>query len=265
MTKHCNDLKSVRQLPGLAALAQALYLLNPTVFSLIHVINVKEVDTDPGIEVTAPTSVTYFMLHMLFPIHCSLCNARLMSNHYLCSSCIKSLPKQFDPIFFKEGVTCFAPFLYEGTIQWMLKQLKFGKSLLYANILGRLMAEALHTHYPTLPSLIIPMPLHTRRLQQRGFNQSLEIAKCIARRIPIPISKNQVIRHKATKPQAQCKAYERTQNIKGAFKIKKHINSDHIILMDDVITTGSTILECYHTLKNAGIRHIYICSIAKTT
>lgn len=205
------------------------------------------------------------MLHILFPLHCHLCNTRLRTNQYLCSSCTENLPRQHNPLFFKEGIPCFAPFLYEDAIQWMLKQLKFGKRLWYANILGQLMAESLHTHYTTLPRLIIPIPLHKQRLQQRGFNQSLEIAKCISKQIHIPVSKRHVIRHKATKPQAQCKAYERSRNIRRAFTSKKHITGYNVILLDDVMTTGSTLLECYRTLENASMGHINLCAIAKTT
>ena len=147
----------------------------------------------------------------------------------------------------------------------MLKQLKFGHHLPYANLFGELMTASLRNYYGSaLPDLIIPVPLHKKRLQERGFNQSLEIAKQISRMTKIPLGRYQIIRHKATKPQAQCKAHERNHNIKNAFLTKKVVKGEHIILLDDVITTGSTLLECYHTLKKTGISRIDLWAVART-
>ena len=205
------------------------------------------------------------MIHYFFPIYCSLCKARVPTNHYLCTSCLELLPCQHEPLFFKEGIACFAPFSYEGPVRWMLKQLKFGHHLPYANLFGELMTASLRNYYGSaLPDLIIPVPLHKKRLQERGFNQSLEIAKQISRMTKIPLGRYQIIRHKATKPQAQCKAHERNHNIKNAFLTKKVVKGEHIILLDDVITTGSTLLECYHTLKKTGISRIDLWAVART-
>lgn len=146
----------------------------------------------------------------------------------------------------------------------MLKQLKFGKYLLYANLLAHLMTQALKAYYKTLPHLLIPIPLHKKRLQERGFNQSLEVAKQISQLLKIPVERHKIIRFKTTKPQAQCKAFERVRNVNNAFLLRREIKGNHTILFDDIITTGNTLLECHRLLKNTKISQIDLWAIAKT-
>ena len=205
------------------------------------------------------------MIHFIFPIHCSLCHARIRSKGSLCDSCIDTLPYQPDPLFFKEGILCFAPFFYEGPIQWMLKQLKFGQQLPYTHLLASLMLDSIQTHSVQQPHLLIPVPLHKKRLQERGFNQSVEIAKYLSRHLHIPLERRRFIRHRATKPQAQCTALERSNNIQHAFTLKKALtHQGHIALLDDIITTGHTIMACYRALAIAPVSQIDCWAIAKT-
>lgn len=119
-------------------------------------------------------------------------------------------------------------------------------------------------HYAQFPPLILPIPLHKKRLQQRGFNQALEIAKIIAKSQAIQLDRHSIIRKKATHPQAQLSAAKRNQNIKNAFALRHKINYDHIILFDDIITTGGTVSECYRILKKSGVKQIDIWCVAKS-
>jgi ComF family protein len=121
----------------------------------------------------------------------------------------------------------------------------------------------MHEYYTHIPKLIIPIPLHKKRLQERGFNQALEVAKVIASTLQIAIEKHSIIRKKPTKPQAQLNALERKRNINNAFELKKPIQHDHIILFDDVITTGGTISECSRIIANSHIKQIDAWCIAR--
>ena len=118
-------------------------------------------------------------------------------------------------------------------------------------------------HYSTLPQFIIPVPLHKKRLQQRGFNQALEIAKVISKMTRIPIATQYIERHKATQPQTQCTAAQRELNIKKAFRLKKPVIANHIIVIDDVITTGNTLRECIRCLNQTTIKKIDCWSVAR--
>lgn len=205
------------------------------------------------------------MLHILFPLHCVLCNTQVPKVEHLCADCKKNLPWQHEPVFLTAGIPCVAPFFYEEPIKWMLKQLKFGKHLQYANLLAALMLESLQTHAIALPTTIIPVPLHSKRLQERGFNQSIEIAKSLSRQLKIPLDRQSIMRSKATKPQAQCRFHERSQNIHHAFSLQEKPHNCHsIVLMDDIITTGNTLLECYTLLKNVRILPESLWAIART-
>lgn len=144
----------------------------------------------------------------------------------------------------------------------LISELKFGEQLQHTRLLGQLLVSRITQHYTELPQLIIPVPLHKQRLQQRGFNQALEIAKEVSNAIHIPIAADAIWRHKATQPQAQCTASQRERNIKNAFRLHQSINAHRIILLDDVITTGNTVRECSRCLKQANIEHIDCWSVA---
>lgn len=144
-------------------------------------------------------------------------------------------------------------------------QLKFNHALLNARILGELLAEKIHLWYQQqpLPEFIIPMPLHTKRLKERGFNQALEIARPISSSLGIPIDKTSCQRIKHTFAQATLHADQRQANIKKAFKVTSDLANKHIAVLDDVITTGNTITEFCRTLKKAGAGKIDVWCCAR--
>ncbi|MDD5551744.1 MAG: ComF family protein [Candidatus Pacebacteria bacterium] len=115
--------------------------------------------------------------------------------------------------------------------------------------------------------LIVPIPLHKRRLRWRGFNQAEEIAKELSPLLKIPMDAKIIIRKKYTKPQAILKGKNRTENIKGTFKIEKrklkYIQKKKIILLDDVTTTLSTLEEAAKTLKENGVKEVWGLTLAK--
>lgn len=155
---------------------------------------------------------------------------------------------------------------YEIPIDYFIAQLKFSQQLSYAAILGFLLKEQLQQiPRSELPEVILPVPLHTRRLIKRGFNQSLEIARVVSKGLGIPIDYKCVKRQKATKAQSDLDVNQRKRNIKDCFVIEKVPAYQHIVIIDDVVTTGATSNELAKVLKKAGVKKVGVWSIARAT
>jgi len=163
-----------------------------------------------------------------------------------CQQCIESPPK-FDRL-------C-ALFSYEPPVTQLITKFKFGDQLAYGRILGELLAEAVHQVWydgRALPEAVLPVPLHVSRLRQRGFNQSLELLGPLKKGGQIPILLNACIRLRKTKPQAQLKQQYRQCNVSNAFGVSKPLPFKHIAIVDDVVTTGSTVNALSEVLKKEG-------------
>ena len=191
--------------------------------------------------------------------HCYCCAKQFSSNsltRHLCGDCQKN-PPAFD--------NTYAPYTHQGAIRYLINQCKFNGSYKNTRVLGLLLANHLRKQTNTLPELIIPVPLHPKRYQQRGFNQTLEIGKIISRELSIPIDNNCCQRIKNTDHQISLTAKQRHKNIKNAFQVIKTPNARHIAILDDVMTTGATTNELAKTLKTAGVSQIDIWVCARAT
>jgi ComF family protein len=189
---------------------------------------------------------------------CQQCAMPLETNHSLltCGQCLQT-PPDFDRII--------ALFPYQMPIARLINDLKFQQRLANANVLGTLFAKRLATHYSssTLPELIIPVPLHKERLKERGYNQALELARPISRILDIPINYQLCQRIRNTEHQTVVGALERRKNLRGAFFTVKSVPA-HVAIIDDVLTTGSTVNELAKCLRTAGATQIDIWTIART-
>ena len=160
-----------------------------------------------------------------------------------------------------------ALFNYQFPIDQLIIEMKFKRKLINAKIFGDLLANHLCNHYKQhkKPQMIIPVPLHYLRLRERGYNQALELAKQVKKRLKIPIDKANIIRIKNTEPQTLLNAKKRKNNLKHAFKVIKSLPYKHVAIIDDVITTGNTIKELCKSLQQEGIAKIDIwCCALKT-
>ncbi|MEJ1382539.1 MAG: ComF family protein [Candidatus Sedimenticola sp. (ex Thyasira tokunagai)] len=173
----------------------------------------------------------------------------------LCGACQKSTP-HFD--------RCFAPLHYTQPTNSLVGHLKFNGKLHIREGLSRLMGDFIDYHQETLPELIIPVPLHPRRLGNRGYNQALELARPLARRFQIPIDSHSCKRIKATSTQTSLKKQERKRNLKEAFTVSEQLVASHVALVDDVITTGSTLSELARVLKRQGVKRVDAWAVART-
>jgi ComF family protein len=172
----------------------------------------------------------------------------------LCGRCLSEKPA-FDE-------TC-APFIHQEEIRHLITGLKFGAQFKNARLLGSLLAEHLQKTAEK-PDCIVPVPLHTARYHERGFNQALEISRTVSSKLHIPIDFSSCVRHKDTLHQTGLSAKKRQQNLRRAFTVQKPIHARHVAILDDVMTTGSTANALATTLKRAGVSRVdvWVCARA---
>ena len=215
---------------------------------------------------------------------CSQCRKDCQYHEDICEQCGERLPETCllsPPLAVNRCGNCITrppPFQrtvfayrYNGPVAELIQQLKFTEALILSRLLAELIIDRLKTHHSDLsqPDALIPVPLHPKRLKQRGFNQSLEIARHIGKDLDIPVYKHLLIRTRATPKQSGLNRKARERNIKGAFRLSpnrgnRELADKHIAIVDDVITTGSTIREVAKVLKRAGPVKITVIAVAKT-
>lgn len=190
-------------------------------------------------------------------VRCALPLAEDVSSRVLCGRCIRKMPV-FD--------YAYSLFRYEAEIIGLVHQLKFSEKICHARSIGEMLRakfeqELLPEH--GRPDCLLPVSLHKSRLRQRGFNQSIEIARVIEKEFKIPIDHDTVIRQRSTESQTGLDAQQRRKNIRGAFSMVTEASYDHVLIIDDVITTGSTVNELARVLKKANVERVGVLSIAR--
>lgn len=202
---------------------------------------------------------------------CSFCFSRLPRNLHCCYRCGETFPVpnaaptlcgrciRETPAFDET----YAPFIYQDEIQYLITGLKFGAQFKNARLLGSLLAEHLQKT-AEIPNLIVPVPLHPDRYRERGFNQALEITRTVANILHLPIDYSSCIRLKDTPHQTGLTAKKRRRNLRRAFTLTKPIPACHIAILDDVMTTGSTVSALADELKKAGASKVdvWVCARA---
>lgn len=175
----------------------------------------------------------------------------------LCGKCLRQ-DFYFDQVF--------SPFLYQKQVIKLLHRYKYSEQLFLARSISQLFLKHLYASgilLHSLPEVIIPIPLYRRRIQKRGFNQSIELAKHLAQQTNINIDYGILKRIKATTSQSGLNAKQRKKNIKNAFAIEEPLPYHHMVLMDDVMTTGNTVNEAARILKKAGAKRVDVWTIAR--
>jgi ComF family protein len=151
---------------------------------------------------------------------------------------------------------------YLWPVDQLVQELKFGGSWPVARCFGSLIGEARRDHPQPLPQAIVPIPLHPYRLAERGFNQAEHIARFAAESLGLPLANQLLRRRRHTIPQSRLDAAARRNNLRGAFEIsgpsaKQTATSlQRVALVDDVQTTGSTLLAASKALRGVGVQHI---------
>lgn len=168
-----------------------------------------------------------------------------------CGACLKDAPS-FD--------RTSALFTYDFPVDRLIQALKYGHQIALARWFGQRMAE----QSPALTAdAIIPMPLHPNRIRERGFNQSMEIARTFGNWLKIPVDRETLRRVRSTTPQAELPPKERHRNVRGAFECSHDYAGQRLILVDDVMTTGASANECARVLKIHGALEVNIYVVAR--
>lgn len=150
---------------------------------------------------------------------------------------------------------------YEGSLRKLIHLFKYGGVQPLARVFGNFLAVALPRELRF--DLIVPMPLHWTRRWHRRYNQAALLAREVSRRWNVPM-KNAVKRRRATIPQAGLSSAQRRQNVSGVFAVKQKLAGTHVLLVDDVLTTGASASACARALKRAGAARVTILALART-
>jgi ComF family protein len=153
--------------------------------------------------------------------------------------------------------------VYENAMAEAIHLFKYSKKVNWSKPLGRLLCTRV-SDFGKLDA-ILPVPLHSKRLRQREFNQSLLLARVVSLASGIPLQANNLRRVRWTQPQIELNGDERRKNVRGVFKVIRpdQVQDRSILLIDDVYTTGATVNECARVLKKAGAQTVNVLTVAR--
>jgi ComF family protein len=154
---------------------------------------------------------------------------------------------------------------YEGSLREAIHRWKYEGKTYLTPFFAEWMEEGLNRHWgPHSLDLLIPVPLHTQRLRERGFNQALLLVKELSRRTGIPYRKTILQKKKPTIPQVNLSGTEREKGLRGAFQVigKEELLGKSVLLVDDVYTTGATVNECSKVLLRGGAERVNVLTLA---
>jgi len=220
------------------------------------------------------TKLKGMALDLLFPQWCVGCGKE---GDFLCYSCCQSLPRIVPPLCPRcgkpqpSGILCpscvgwqtemegiRSPFRFDGVIRQAIHQLKYRNLRAIVVPLARLLTGYLITN-PIPGEVLVPVPLHQKRLRERGYNQSELLARELGKLVSLPVVDDCLIRQRHTPPQARASSVEeRRSNAANAFTCRNHkLQDKQVLLIDDVTTSGATLDACASALKAAGASSVW--------
>lgn len=220
-----------------------------------------------------------YIIDFFLPRFCPGCNKKLLPKEKpVCDECLSSLlvtdeeklSSEFEKNFSSSNYVddYFAAYIFEidKTLQHIIHALKYKKQFKLGIFLGELIGEKVKALNWQI-DLILPVPIHHLKKAERGFNQSDFLAKGLSKSLRIPYSTGFVKRTRHTDSQTRLNMKERSKNVADAFKVRntKKVANKNILVVDDVCTTGATILECAKTLKNVGASKVFACTVGTTS
>jgi ComF family protein len=203
---------------------------------------------------------------------CSVCGERLFSSYAIAGPPAESrcgLCRRIDPPFAR----AVAYGSYESGLRELIHLLKFGGVTPAANVLGRMLAEAITTLEPEFSAdsvVLVPVPLHRTKLHQRGFNQAELIARAALKTLPpghrLRLCAGALERKRETASQIGLTSHQRRENLRGAFGVvqAQSVKGREVLVVDDVYTTGATVSECARVLLRAGATRVWVATVART-
>jgi ComF family protein len=222
---------------------------------------------------------------LLWPAACLLCGRSGAGDIDLCSDCIADLPCNdsactvcAEPLASGEVVrmcgeclrdpppfsSSVVPYRYAYPLDHLVRGLKFRNDLACGRVLGELFARCLLARGGELPEAIVPVPLAPQRYRQRGYNQASELALAVRRCTGVAVRADIAIRRRQTAEQAGLDRKARRENVRGAFAVVAPLHARSVAILDDVVTTGSTVRELASVLQQAGAERVAVWAIART-
>ena len=233
------------------------------------------------------------ILHFIFPSACETCNAVLSEGDLplFCRPCWETIRPIMGPTCAVCGIpntlaagatddaknechscrdspphydTVTAIFRYEGVLATAVQRMKYrSRTSLIGPVTG-LMHE--HLNKINVVDAVLAVPLHITRLRKREFNQSLSLAEPVAEYLGVPLLIDSLVRTRQTAPQTTLEWKDRHSNVRHAFSVRRpeEVENKTLLLVDDVLTTGSTVNECARTLRNVGAKSIHVLALART-
>lgn len=225
------------------------------------------------------------LLQRLFPPRCLLCGDPGHDGLALCAGCDADLPRiaagcrrcgaplpasapglpaltVCGPCLWRPPpfVCIHVPFRYAPPVDWLVRRLKFQADLAAGRLLGELLARELAPHIESVDA-VAPVPLHPRRLDERGFNQAAELARPLSRRLGARLAPTALERRGSAVPQMELSAERRRANVRGAFVSAPRFTAARVLVVDDVVTTASTMREAARGL--ARVDAVLACAVAR--
>ena len=201
----------------------------------------------------------------LFPPRCCLCGfAGASLDLDLCAFCLSDFPWEHEALPGAVVALRYAPPADE-----LIRDLKYRGTLAHARVLGVLLAQAVAARGAPLPRLLVPVPLHDARLRERGFNQAAALARYAGTMLGIHAAPRAMVRVRDTPSQTSLSMEERHRNVRGAFAVngvragRRLLDAGHVAVVDDVMTTGSTLAEAKCVLLAAGVRQVDLWAVAR--
>lgn len=172
----------------------------------------------------------------------------------LCPDCARHPPLQ--------SRAC-AAFRFEGPVRQAVLGLKYGAGFAQAHWLGHALAQSVSTDTDMPPDILLPVPLHHLRLRKRGYNQALELARIVGRELKIQVDWHSLQRTRVTADQIGQSRAARRRNLRGAFAASPQLKGMHVAILDDVMTTGSTLAELARCCRRVGAETVEVWAIAR--
>jgi ComF family protein len=231
------------------------------------------------------------LLDLLFPPLCHICKAFIpeAGDLFICASCLEKITFLVTPLCSVCGTPfgtenglnhicgaclrnpsfpiCRSATYFAGPVQELIHRFKYGHRVHLSQPLGLLTARALAPfRAESAPELVVPVPLHRRRLRQRGYNQSQLLAEVLAKQWKLKLEVGNLRRIRWTEPQTSLDATDRRDNVRGAFAVRdpRRLEGRRVLLVDDVFTTGSTIRACAGSLRDAGVAEVFVVTVARS-
>lgn len=200
---------------------------------------------------------------------CADCFGELPWNRHPCPRCAAPLPPDADTPLCGECIKQLpswdeakSPLAYGFPVDKLVQRFKFEGDLAAGRLLGSLLAEYLAAGGDK-PDCIVPVPLHASRLKERGFNQAVELARPVSKRLKIKVRLDLCERSRATQVQSKLDSDARRKNLKDAFSVKAPVQGLHLALLDDVVTTGATVEALAQALKESGAARVSVWSVCR--